>query len=64
MKHRKQTTLKAASRKQRGKSAKRAARAQCGDQSPPAWPSLAQLRDRLQSIAVAETDGYGFEKSL
>lgn len=61
MKHRKQTALKAASRKQRGKSAKRA---QCSDQSPPAWPSLAQLRDRLQRIAVAETDGYGFEKSL
>ena len=29
-----------------------------------AWPTFAQLRDRLQGSAVAEADSYRFEQSL
>jgi hypothetical protein len=60
----KQRAAKAASRKRRGKNFKRAALAACSGLSLPAWPSLAQLRERLQSSAVVEADGYDFEQSL
>jgi hypothetical protein len=60
----KQCAAKAAARKRRGKGLKRAALAACSSLSLPAWPSLAQLRDRLQNSAVVEADSYRFEQSL
>jgi hypothetical protein len=59
----KQRAAKAASRKHRGKSG-RGAPAVRSDATLPAWPSLAQLRDRVQSSAVVEADSYHFEQSL
>jgi hypothetical protein len=60
----KQRAAKSAARKQRGKRLKRAALAAGNSLSLPAWPSLAQLRDRLQRSAVVEADSYHFEQSL
>jgi hypothetical protein len=60
----KQRIAKAAARKRRGKELKRDAPVACSDARLPAWPSLAQLRDRLQGSTVAEADSYRFEQSL
>jgi hypothetical protein len=60
----KQRAAKSAARKRRGKRLKRAALAACSSLSLPAWPSLTQLRDRVQSSAVVEADSYRFEQSL
>jgi hypothetical protein len=55
---------KAASRTRRGKGLTRDAPGPCSDANLSAWPSLAQLRDRLQGSAGAGADSYGFEQSL
>jgi hypothetical protein len=54
----------AASRKDRGKGCKPGAPQACSDGRLLAWPTFAQLRDRVQSSAVAEADSYRFEQSL
>ncbi|NMM06282.1 hypothetical protein [Polaromonas sp.] len=64
MKKSKQPSAQAVSQKQRGKESRRESQQACSNSSLPAWPSLAQLRDRLQSSAVGEADGYRFEQSL
>lgn len=64
MKKSKQRAAKAAARKRRDKRLTRAALAARSSLSLPAWPSLAQLRDRLQGSAVVEADSYHFEQSL
>jgi hypothetical protein len=60
----KRRAAKTAARKRRGKRLKRAALAACSSLKLPAWPSLAQLRDRLERRAVVEADSYRFEQSL
>ena len=64
MKKSKLRAAKAAARKRRGKGSKRRAPQGCSDAGLPAWPSLTQLRDRLQASAVGQDDSYHFEQSL
>ena len=59
----KQRTAKAATRKRLGKGRKRAAPQACSA-ACLVWPTLAQLRYRLQGSGGAEADSYRFEQSL
>ena len=59
-----QRSAKPSSRKQRGKAAKHKAPVQRGDETLPAWPSLAQLREHQPGNCLVENDGYHFEQAL